>query len=49
MRNLFLEASEAGDLHTIQLMLAENPARITEADEDGGTAQLLVHLDSSRQ
>jgi ankyrin repeat protein len=37
-----LEAAEAGDLHTIQLMLAENPAGITEVDEDGGTALLLA-------
>jgi ankyrin repeat protein len=49
MSNPFLEAARAGDLPTIKLMLAENPALITEMDEDGSTALLLVlKMGSSR-
>jgi hypothetical protein len=42
MSNPFLEAAEVGDLPTIKLMLAENPARMTEVDEQGGTCMLLT-------
>jgi ankyrin repeat protein len=41
MSTPFLVAAKVGDLPAIELMLAENPARITEVDENGSTALLL--------
>jgi hypothetical protein len=42
MSNIFLEGAKAEDLPSIALMLAENPARITEVDRQGNISLLLA-------